>query len=554
MRQAAVIGVQRRRTAAPAAVRRRIIWLVAGSLAVVAGATLVMHLVGFLGWDAPAHLYKIAMLRHGGSFLWDNNWYGGAYQLVTYGFVFYWLAQFVNYTALVVISAGVLPVLFHFYMRRAYDVTGFAPAAALAGVLAVYLANGQDPFLFGLALTMAGLVLEAYDRPLLAAIPITVAGFANPVAVMVGGIFLLAAYVGVPERRAGLRRLALCLLPLVLARAVLAVSFWEAASYYYRPIEVLIYVVFGVTGAVAARASDDPRRAAKAALFLTFAALAAAAAVVPPNAVGGNFGRFFFVFGLPLILCLRGVRLPRYVVVSFVLAVAIGQLIVPATHYISPAQGESTKAAFFAPALAFAAAHDDPDYRFHVVALSNHWEAYYFSMAGYPITRGWYRQSDALHNELLSQPRFTAHSYVAWLRQMGVRYVFLPSAPLDFSGPQERAILTSDSRFTVAYRTQQWTVFKLRGARPLVQALARPAGARILTLDHESILMHVSARGPYLVKVSYSPYWSLTQGSGRLTRGRDDFLVLHAPAAGYYGLKIVVTPATVWDQIVGRLE
>ena len=75
------------------------------------------------------------------------------------------------------------------------------------------------------------------------------------------------------------------------------------------------------------------------------------------------------------------------------------------------------------------------------MALSNHWEAYYFPVDGYAIARGWYRQSDALHNELLNQPPFSADQYVDWLREMGVEYIFLPRAPLDTSGPQETTIL-----------------------------------------------------------------------------------------------------------------
>ncbi len=132
---------------------------------------------------------------------------------------------------------------------------------------------------------------------------------------------------------------------------------------------------------------------------------------------------------------------------------------------MSRAQGASAKPGFFAPALAFAAAHHDPDYRFHVVALANHWEAYYFPVDDFAITRGWYRQSDALHNELLNQHRFSAAQYVAWLHQMGVKYVFLPAAPLDLSGRQETAILTADPRFTAVYHGPQWTIFRAaRGA------------------------------------------------------------------------------------------
>ena len=70
-----------------------------------------------------------------------------------------------------------------------------------------------------------------------------------------------------------------------------------------------------------------------------------------------------------------------------------------------------------------------------MVALANHWEAYYFPLDGYAITRGWYRQSDALHNELLNQPSFSAAQYVDLAAcDMGVKYVFLPHAPLDTSG------------------------------------------------------------------------------------------------------------------------
>ena len=43
--------------------QRRVALLVVGSLAVVAATALVMHLMGFDGWDTPAHLYKIAALR-----------------------------------------------------------------------------------------------------------------------------------------------------------------------------------------------------------------------------------------------------------------------------------------------------------------------------------------------------------------------------------------------------------------------------------------------------------------------------------------------------------
>ena len=543
--------------AAPRAARRpppvrRVVLLVVGSLAVIAAAALVMRLIGFDGWDAPAHLYKIAVL-HRGSLLWDNEWYGGAYQLVSYGFVFYWVAQFINYTVLVVVSAAVLPLLFYVYMRRIYAVTDILPSAALAGVLAVYLANGQDPFLFALALTFGGLVADACGRRLPAAVLIGVASFANPVAVALGAIFLVAQYLARPERRAGLHRLALFLVPFFVARLVLTLFFWEASSYTYAGFEVLIYSSFGAGGVALALVSDDPQRRAKAILFGTFGAVALIAALLPSNPMGGTFGRFFFVFGVPLFLTVRRVLMPRVVVVGILVGVAVGQLILPAGHFVSPAEGVSTKPAFFAGALAFAAAHYDPDYRYHVVALSNHWEAYYFPVDGYAITRGWYRQSDALHNELLNQPTFSADQYVDWLRGMGVEYVFLPHAPLDTSGPQETAILTTDPRFTEVYGSPDWTVYRLQGAEPIVVSQDGLGTAHVTAFDRESIALAVSRPGSYLVKVSWSPYWRVAAGAGTLTPGPDDFMVLHAPTAGVIDLRIVVTPDVLWDELVTRL-
>ena len=551
MSDTAVVAAPRQATSAAA--RRRALWLVVGSVAVIGAAAVIMHLAGFVGWDTPAHLYKIAVIRQG-SLLWDNEWYGGAYQMVSYGFVFYWIAQFINYSVLVVASAAALPLLFYVYMRRVYNVTGVLPAAALAGVLAVYLANGQDPFLFALALTMAGLVAETGGRRLVAAILIGTACFANPVAVMVGAIFLVAQYLALPERRAGLRRLALYLAPFILARLVLSIFFWEAATYEYYPFEILAYVSYGIGGVVLTCLSDDPERRAKGILFGTFVAVAVAAVFLPANPVGGTFGRFFFVFGVPLFMSVRRLRLPQVTVVAIVAGVAIGQLIVPVGHFMSKAEGASTKPAFFAPALAFAATHHDPDFRFHVVALSTHWEAYYFPVDDYAITRGWYRQSDALHNELLNQASFDDAQYVAWLHAMGVKYVFLPHAPLDTSGRQETAILHDDPRFVPVYQGGQWTIYRLRGAQPIVQPVAGMGTARVLALDRESIALRVAAPGDYLVKVSYSPYWQVTAGTGTLTAQRGDFIILHAATSGRYELRMVVTPDKLWDQLLVKLQ
>jgi len=60
--------------------------------------------------------------------------------------------------------------------------------------------------------------------------------------------------------------------------------------------------------------------------------------------------------------------------------------------------------------------------------------------------------------------------------------------------------------------------------------------------------VRVGQAGDCLVKVTWSPYWTASSGAG-LARSADDFVVLRAPAAGTYRLRIDVTEG----KLAGRL-
>jgi hypothetical protein len=133
---------------------------------------------------------------------------------------------------------------------------------------------------------------------------------------------------------------------------------------------------------------------------------------------------------------------------------------------------------------------------------------------------------------------------------MGVKYVFLPNAPLDWSGGREAGILRSSAQFTVVYESPQWTIFRLHDPEPLVVSLDGGRPADVLLLEHQSLYMHVPAAGRYLVKVSYSPYWEMRAGAATLSRGADDFLVLDASAPGYYGIWVNVSLQSSWRELI----
>lgn len=514
---------------------------------------LVLGLVGLAMWaghipgdDEAAHVYKTALMHGHAAFVWDNYWYGGSYGMITYGFVYYWLAQYIGGRVLVALAAGLLPLLFHLYFRRAFGLQSRRPAWALAAILAVYIVTWQNPYLLALALVLAGLVAVTYERPAVGALLVGVSLFTNPVAIIAGFVLAFADFVAHPAARRRWLIFAAFAAPFMLVRAAFTVLFPEGGWYMREWAVAVKAIAFAGLGFVAAGFSVDPERRGKQVLFATYGVICALAFVLPQNALGNNVVRFFYLLGVPLLLTIERPRLPRAVVTLAVIAVAAVQLASPVTYFQRTEDFRDSRAAFWAPALTFAAGACEPAYRVHVVMTRGHWDAYYFPINGFPITRGWFREADALHDRLFYGD-YTAREYVAWLREMGVEYVFLPHCPLDWTSAREPAILAGSRDFTVVYATSDWTVYRLRDASPLAVALGGGT-ASVEAMDHSSVTVRVGQAGDCLVKVTWSPYWTASSGAG-LARSADDFVVLRAPAAGTYRLRIDVTEG----KLAGRL-
>src|SRR5665647_568079 len=235
------------------------LWLV--GTGAVALAALLMHWGGLPGWDDPAHLYKVFLIRDGQSVFWDNYWYGGGYGAITYGFVFYWLAQFVPAKLIVVLAAGALPALFYIYQRDMWRLDDVWPAWLLAGVMVAYLAHGQDPFVLALALTFGGLAPLARGHPLWAALPVVIGIFVNPMGLVVAATFMVADVLGRPGLRRRYVAFAAAAAPFVVIRVILGWAFTEPGAYLNQTSQLLIYLGFALTGvALAGVNAVHPRR------------------------------------------------------------------------------------------------------------------------------------------------------------------------------------------------------------------------------------------------------------------------------------------------------
>ena len=535
------------------------LWLTA--TAAVALVTLFMHVGGVPGWDDAAHAYKVLLLRGGDSVFWDTYWYGGGYGAVTYGFVYYLLAQYVPGGLIVILAAGTIPVTFYLYLRDLWKIDDVWPAWGLALVVTLYQAHGQAPFLVALALTMAGLALLARRHPLWAALPVAVGIFTNPMGFVVALPFMLTDVIARPEARRRYVLFAAALAPAVVARFVLAWAFSEPGSYISETSQLMAFLVLALVGLALAGVNAVHPRRPLVVLFLVYAALCVGSFLLPGSPLGNNIGRFFMVFGLPLLLLLRHTRLWRpfpYAELAIVPIVVFGllQYSTVGGHFFNAVERPQTTRAYFAPALAAAEALHDPNYRIHVVALRRHWEALYFPEAGYPITRGWYRQADAIHNGLFYTP-YVAADYADWLQSMGVQYIFLPvEGPLDPWSRREAALLEGSPAFAFVEQTGAWRIYRLRDARPLLVPEPEAPGAgtgTILAVGHERIDFTVTKPGTYWLKFTSSPYWELEGGPGSVHPRPDRFMDLRLGRAGPYSLRFVVTPAKVLDSATGRL-
>ena len=205
-------------------------------------------------------------------------------------------------------------------------------------------------------------------------------------------------------------------------------------------------------------------------LFVIYAAVIVLSYLTPQSPLGNNVGRFYMVFGASLLLLLRNDRLRRLFGVlplSIVPIVLFSLLQVSSaySHYTDHSDLRATEESYFAPALAVAETLSDADHRVHVVALRRHWEALYFPEAGYPITRGWYRQADAIHNSLFYEG-YDAAEYLAWLRSMGVAYVYLPEERLDWWSRHERGILIDSALFEEVASPEGWRVYRVPDHSP----------------------------------------------------------------------------------------
>ncbi|HEY4997194.1 MAG TPA: hypothetical protein VII03_04300, partial [Solirubrobacteraceae bacterium] len=277
------------------------------------------------------------------------------------------------------------------------------------------------------------------------------------------------------------------------------------------------------------------------------------------TAVGGNVDRLGSLVAGPVAACVlissrrsagAGARRRGRVLIVLAPLLLYWQANAPVADFAAAASDPAVNASYYAPLLGelrkLGVGYGARPVRIEAVPSVDHWEARWIAPHAM-LARGWERQLDRLRNGLFyyDPTGLDAAGYRAWLQHSAVDYVALPDAPLDYSAHSEAALLRGPrlDYLHEVWRSTHWRLFAVLGAQPL----ADPP-AKLEDVGFDSLSVSVAGAGSYTVRVRFTPYWALTEGSGCVESGSEDWTRIRARRPGRYRLVISFSPGRIFSR------
>lgn len=517
--------------------RLRLPLVCAGIAAVV---TLLAGLLGPTG-DAPSHLFQTWLYQHHGFSVWNNDWYAGRYEFVTYSVFYYPLAAHVGQLGLLVPAGALLAASFAAVCRREWGSAATGPSITLSVTAPfVMVVAGVYPFMVASATAgLAVLFLQRRRRIPFAVAVLATLGF-SPLAfallVALLGAILLGQHE--PKRALATHRFAFAAVVGVFITGVFLQRAFPSQGWYpYDLSDGSIVLGFSLAGLWITGSS--PRARSLRMLFAVYLALNLVAYLLK-SPIGSNGTRLWAIAGAPLLWLAANVSRERSrMVVIPLLATAAAVQIGPWVRDAYSSWGDpAARASYWRPAVQFLHQHPSLQYRVEAVSTSGHWDAYYLADKGVPLARGWYRQDDFPENAVLYDDNLTARAYQHWLRSLGVRYVLLPDTKLDFSSRNEARLLRSgESGLKLVGHTRHWQFYALPHPTAITSA---PTGesASVTAYDPNTVRVWLSGPGRYVVRIRYSPYWVAEPSGACITPGPDGMTAVTVSVPSYLALRV----------------
>ncbi|HEY5053705.1 MAG TPA: hypothetical protein VII45_09885 [Solirubrobacterales bacterium] len=500
--------------------------------------------------DLAAQVFRTELFQRGGLAIWNGSWYGGHYTL-TYSVLFPPLASVLGPQVV-----GLLSVVSssYFFDRLVQDRWGRAARLATlwfaAGVVTL-LADGQLTFALGVAFGLASLRFLRVDRRKLTLAAAAGCALASPVA----AVFLAGVVgVGALERGRPFNRAALWVSAIALGLIVLPnLAFPEPGQF---PFAFSSYIAIPLWCGGALFVTRGLGREERQLRWVLCAyVLAATLLWLAPNPVGGNAVRLGALFGGPVLAAVVLARRPRVSawVLALVLAGGLYWQLTASVSQIARSVGDpSTTAAFFQPAASWLREHGAKGARIEVPPTANHWESAYLA-PGFELARGWLRQLDTTRDDIFYNDADTPlndSSYSAWLRANAISYVALPNAPLDYSSVAERRLILGAPRYLIPrWRSPHWRIYAVRDPKPLVQAMGA-AVASTRWVGRQGFSLDVKRPGEFLIRVNFTPYWSISRGAGCILR-RGEWTVARASHPGILRVSADFSLGSAWNAVTG---
>lgn len=511
--------------------------------------------------DLAAQVYRVGLFDHVGFAVWDEHWYGG-HDLPGYSLLFPPLASLLGLRLVAALSALASAALFERLARSIFGPSARWGAAwfALAAVGDVWI--GRVTFALGVSLAL-GAVLALHRRHVLVAgVLAALCAAASPVA----GVLLGLAGVTHALHARSLRSALVLALPAALVVAPLAVLFPEGGFEPY-PFLSFAATVLVIVAFLLALPPSQPLLRLGGIVYLSACLLC----LLIRTPMGSNIERYAVLLAGPLLLCalLAGrdresspahsparlsvrrafrssARARVRVVVGFSFAltrarvaarsvpmaalalctIAVWVMWGPVRETLAVAGNSSTEASYYAPVKRFLARLTAP-VRVEVPLTRSHWEAALLAPS-VSLARGWEKQLDDRYDRVLLTPGLTAAGYDRWLHEQAIAYVALPDTPLDPSSAQEGRLIRHGLPYLrTVFTSAHWRIYAVLTPTPLA---AGPG--RLTALGHDSFALRASARGSFLVRVHYTPYFTITRGSGCVRQAPGGWTSVAARAPG----------------------
>ena len=484
--------------------------------------------------DHAAQAFRSGLFEDEGLSAWNNLWFGG-HHTPGYSVLFPFLGSAIGPRETGAIATVIAAVLFSAIAyerwgdRARLGVIWFAAGASIS------LFTGRLAFALGIAIALAAvLAAQRGWRPLGIAFAIL-----TPLASPVAALFLACAAVAhsVAERsRAGLELAVAALGTAVL----LALAFPEGGTEPFVASSFQPAILIAIAVFIAIPKEERLLRYGVAAYA---AALAGAFLIDSP--MGGNATRMGALFLGPA-LAFGLWRRQKLALVLLAPFLVYWQWSPVVRDLETVAAQPSVESSYYAPVRDFVrGVPGHQRHRVEVLPAEHHWEAAHVPRGIY-IARGWERQLDRKLNALFYEDEsgpLTSAAYRAWLDDLAVGFIAVPGSALDYAAEAEARLIAKGLPYlTKAFVSRDWTIYRVEDPSPL----AFGAGTSV-KLTPEGFTLVADSPGAIVVKVRWTPYWSIEEGTGCVEESTNGFTRVIAPEPGRFRIGVDFSPLRALD-------